>query len=434
MTFIYKPSPSGHKLTANELALLEQIDDFPFQSGDFQLEGFNNLGELHQRLNKGGGVTLSDNTPNYSCSYLITNEQRKSILAELDKEILSKKTEIAKLHQRWEEAHMSFKDKEVEKIDEEMRSCCRAKTDLEDARSRVSRAQTQSGGDKYLVNPPKDKKNVVVCGEYYPVPDQVKLYYNSISSEEHLAVVYVHEMIHAYFRQNVIEDGDNDWIKKIEEPIVESAMLRFFEFFDNGRLLGFAKKHVQRKQYSLDIAFYGFGLYLYNNANVNDYVKQYKRVKSKLLKTLPEVISYLEYWGLGVYPFGREQECLEALYNALHCIRINGGHRHYTINGNGLYSMCQVVEEFVVFLQQKPYALSIPAINQEIQNFVKSTWVFVSSNPNSVTSFNKGVYPSHGFYITKQWKGNAGGNFSKLMIGINSKYNSHSPAFQIVEV
>lgn len=427
MAFIYKTSPLGHKLTANELALLENIDDYPFQLGEF-----NNLGELHQRLNKGGGVTLSDNTPSYPYSYIITNEQRKSILDVLDNEVSKRKDEIERLKEEWENAHMKDDDKAVNRIDMEMRSCCRKIKELENTRSGYSRALTQSGGKTYLVVPQKGMEEVVICGRYYSNPDQVVLYHKSISSEELLAVVYVHEMIHAYLRignLNIEEGGTSQFIKEIEEPIVESAMLRFFELFDNGKLHGFSKNHVQRKQSSLGIAFYGFGYYIYHNANVIDYVEQYKKVKPKLLNTLPEVIVYLEYWRLGIYPFGREQECLEALYNVLHCVNI--GHRdYYTVNGKGSYTMYEVVEEFVIFLQNLGHSIS--AINQEIQNYVNSSWIFVSSSPNTVAHHKKGQYPSikGGFYITKQWKGNTGGNFSKLKDSINSNY----PNFQIVKI
>ena len=77
--------------------------------------------------------------------------------------------------------------------------------------------------------------------------------------------------------------------------------------------------------------------------------------------------------------------------------------RHYTINGEGDYSMYQVVEKFVEFRQES--GRSINEINQEIQIFVSSKWVFISNKQNAVAHSEKGEYiSSNGLYITKQWK------------------------------
>ena len=110
--------------------------------------------------------------------------------------------------------------------------------------------------------------------------------------------------------------------------------------------------------------------------------------------------------------------------------QISGARRHYTINGEGYYSMYQVVEKYVEFLQKSGRTIS--EINQEIQKFVSSKWVFVSDKKNTVAHFEKGEYVSpNGLYITKQWKGRREEeNFPRFMNGVNKKYY---PDFQIIE-
>lgn len=109
--------------------------------------------------------------------------------------------------------------------------------------------------------------------------------------------------------------------------------------------------------------------------------------------------------------------------------KISGARRHYTINGEGDYSMYQVVEKFVEFRQES--GRSINEINQEIQIFVSSKWVFISNKQNAVAHSEKGEYiSSNGLYITKQWKGKREDmNFPRFMNGVNKNY----PDFQIVE-
>lgn len=409
-------NPSGIRLTEKEEKLLESIDNYPFE-----LSKYKNLGELKQKLNVNVFLDDQKSPKYYPYKYKITATERKAIIDDLERELKRNESEVDALLRRWKNAHLNFDDAEVERIDREMRSCCMEKNRLENTLKKFRGAKTQKDGT-YLVEGDAD---IIILGEYYSQANKVILYYNLIPSEELLAVVYVHEIIHAYLRG---KGEECRIIKEIEEPIVESAMLRFFEFFDNGRLLGFATDNVKEKQYSLGIVFYGFGYYIYKNANVIDYLERYKKVKPQLLKTLPEVNDYLKYWRLGIYPNKQEQECLEALYEALHCVHINNN-RQYIINGKGSYSMYGVVEEFVIFLQNLGHSIS--TINQEIQKYTNSTWIFVSSSPKTVAHFNKGEYPSpKGFYITKQWKGNTGGNFSKLMVGINSNY----PNFQIIEM
>ena len=131
-------------------------------------------------------------------------------------------------------------------------------------------------------------------------------------------MVYVHEMIHAYLRLNYNNDvGFNDWIRKIEEPIVESTMLKFFEDFDNEEILELAKEHVKRKQYSLGIEFYGFGYYIYQNAKVIECLEQYRKTKPRLSRSIPDVENYLNFWSSGAYPRNQESECLEVLWDAI---------------------------------------------------------------------------------------------------------------------
>ena len=88
------------------------------------------------------------------------------------------------------------------------------------------------------------------------------------------AIVYVHELMHAYF--DIHYDEKRNYIPHphcsvIEEPIAEFGMLRFMEMFDRANpslgILGKAISHVKAKKNSFGVCHYGFGYYLYEDRN-----------------------------------------------------------------------------------------------------------------------------------------------------------------------
>ena len=88
------------------------------------------------------------------------------------------------------------------------------------------------------------------------------------------AIVYVHELMHAYFDMHYDEKGNyipHPHCPVIEEPIAEFGMLRFMEMFDrvdpSRRILEKAISHVKAKKNSFGVCHYGFGYYLYEDRN-----------------------------------------------------------------------------------------------------------------------------------------------------------------------
>ena len=88
------------------------------------------------------------------------------------------------------------------------------------------------------------------------------------------AIVYVHELMHAYFDMHY--DAKRNYLPHpycpvIEEPIAEFGMLRFMEMFDRVNpslgILGKAISHVKAKKNSFGVCHYGFGYYLYEDRN-----------------------------------------------------------------------------------------------------------------------------------------------------------------------
>ena len=86
------------------------------------------------------------------------------------------------------------------------------------------------------------------------------------------AIVYVHELMHAYFDMHYDEEGNyipHPHCSVIEEPIAEFGMLRFMEMFDRANpslgILGKAISHVKAKKNSFGVCHYGFGFYLYED-------------------------------------------------------------------------------------------------------------------------------------------------------------------------
>lgn len=415
MSFNYT-SPLGIRLTTTEEQLLESIDKF-----NYPLTGHANLADLHSKIT----VELSDEQKTRKFSYEITPSQRDAEINRLKNRI----DEISKLIDQKTQEFEEAQGLERDRLGRQLGELEVERAHLSDIYYVYKNAKQGTNGN-YIVGGCYE-----ILGEYISSSKKVVLYKNSINSVNLLAIVYVHEMMHAYL------DGGGITLPEIEEPIVEYGMLCFFKAFGDANLLDFAQKEVKNKQNTIGLVHYGFGHCIFNNPNGINWLDDYQNAKNGLAETDLNVAAYLDYWKTGIYPEKKEKECLEALYKALHHgttipITVKQGNvrrvrrRNYTINGKGSYSMYEVVEEFVKFLQGQ--GNTIGTINQEIQNYINSGWIFVSSNPGKVAWSNeKGEYSSlSGFYITKQWKGNANGNFTRLKDEINQRYKN----FQIVEI
>jgi len=281
MAFIYIPSPSGTKLEPKEEEkLLEQIDNF-----DFPLNGYKNLAQLHSRIT----VELSDKNEEREYSYELTPTERNHEIEVLKKRI---KEEKKRKHKEWEE------NVNLIRLNNKLRIYTNA---------------VKGSNGNYPI-----RGTYKLLGVYLPMEKKVVLYYKNIhqypNPKELLGIVYVHEMMHAY-----LDLGYNykEYFAKIEEPIVEYAMLCFFKAFGNS-ICKHAEEHVKEKQQVLGLAHYGFGYCLFNNPNGVDWLEDYRNAKNTLVKTDLNVAKYLDYWKTGVYPEEKEKECIEELYKALH--------------------------------------------------------------------------------------------------------------------
>lgn len=286
MSFSYISRPVGLKLTSTEEKLLENIDQF-----SYPLSGFPDLDHLHSTIT----VVLSDSEqPCRDQSYEIYEEERKSMMEKLEKEIDALKKEI--------------EEEQDEKKQEKLKEKLSKKEKLLDA---LKNAKRMPNG-KYRVT-----LVVKILGEYISSKKEVILYINVIRSYNSpylLGEVYVHEMMHAYLDCGTVKS----YFDKIEEPIAEYGMLNFFEKFDS-KILSDAKRRVRSKQESNGIAHYGFGYCIFMKDNGVDFLDLYKNAKPTLVPTGPNVNNYLEFWRNIGYPEGTLEEflCLVMLSLAL---------------------------------------------------------------------------------------------------------------------
>ncbi|MCQ2339936.1 MAG: hypothetical protein MJZ79_04040 [Paludibacteraceae bacterium] len=170
----------------------------------------------------------------------------------------------------------------------------------------------------------KTTVNYPLLGEYISKNEingpRVILYINSIrqaqpqQTELLLAEVYVHEMMHAYFDTT----PNHTYEEKVEEPIAEYAMLKFFEAFDQGanclKILTSAVNDVKAKQTCCGINCYGFGYYLYmkmGDTLWRELLLTAKSYDSRYLKL------YVKPFNNGTYPFGIELKHARLLYLTL---------------------------------------------------------------------------------------------------------------------
>lgn len=293
MAFNYL-SPSGIRLTNSEEQILDRVDKF-----SYSLNGYVNLADLHSRIT----VELSNKIKTRDYSYEITDYERVAEIDKLQERINKIDRLIDQKMQKFEEAQGPMRDA----LDRQLGELEVERALLRDIRGAYVDAEQGTNGN-YII-----RGYYTVLGEYFSSSKKVVLYIDSINSDFLLAIIYVHEMMHAYLDCGFVRD----YFDKIEEPIVEYAMLNFFKAFDR-QICAKAQIHVKEKQKELGTAHYGFGYCIFKNPNGTNWLEDYRNAKNSLAKTDPDVAAYLNYWKKGNYPEEEEKECLEYLYKALH--------------------------------------------------------------------------------------------------------------------
>lgn len=172
--------------------------------------------------------------------------------------------------------------KELERLEEELEKRNKAGADEEELgeiQGKISRLKDiiaycrKNGLSKYTFE-------VELLGKYTRVDGKPTIYLmwgtlmRKNDHENLTAIVYVHELMHAYFDMHYDEKGNyipHPHCPVIEEPIAEFGMFRFMEMFDrvdpSRRILEKAISHVKAKKNSFGVCHYGFGYYLYEDRN-----------------------------------------------------------------------------------------------------------------------------------------------------------------------
>ena len=141
-----------------------------------------------------------------------------------------------------------------------------------------------------------------------------------------LTTTIIHEMFHAYYDHDL--NKKENILPYVEEPLTEYAMLKFVDMLYNedkkkySKLFEYAKKMVRQKQYSLGIAHYGFGYYLWEyeqkyGASIN-WIDTFRNAKYKIAESQQEYKNYAAAFEQGIYPFWdefRQMKLLQVLLN-----------------------------------------------------------------------------------------------------------------------
>ena len=289
----FQTSINSLPLSSSEDILLSQIDAHVSK----HLGGIR-IGDVHKNIS----VRISSQTPTRPYKFTITQQQQEQQIASLAN--LCNKI-------RAERANLPF----GARYDEE-----RCHLELEECAIRSSikiyeSAYQYPDGSCEIVGQTK------LLGEYIDSSKEVVLYIKNIRDDDYyksdfafIAVVYIHELMHALFaRTNV-----GRFIGVIEEPIVEYTVLKLLEEYGDASLLKFASNLIEEKKYVLGCAHYGFGHYLYSNGKGVNWSKDYSG--ANLNAILPNQFSkkYKTVWEDGSYPFNTEHDTLILLYYALH--------------------------------------------------------------------------------------------------------------------
>ena len=269
------------KIYTNYLSLLDEINNFPWQTlSEVSNNRYKCLGDLAKTLD----VELDDkNTPTKTRWEKVPKHELEKMLEELKKMLknLNKDHYLWKLYDELSTKYFTSKDTTII----------------------IERQFTILG--EYIRNKINERPKVILYTK--AIQNAAK---SGIDAFKLLQIVYVHEMMHAFY------DHDhsllNKYIPDIEEPLTEYAMLWFMtdygELKDYRELKDYAIAHVQEKQNSPAICFYGFGTFLYNLLNcLNiDGISLYRNTKYRIDESDKQVKTYAKEFRFGIYPLGNE--------------------------------------------------------------------------------------------------------------------------------
>ena len=181
------------------------------------------------------------------------------------------------------------------------------------------------------------------------------------------AIVFAHELMHAYFdvRDPYIE---HPHCRSLEEPIAEYGMLCFMEMFERyyfgyAGILNTAKEMVEEKKYSLGVCDYGFGSYLFDDKSSFgvDWVSLFHSTCTSLLMNAPEVLDYEEMISPIRYP-RNERSCECKLFEVLKPRRFffYGSKSSWRKNGKELYfNVCVALSNNLQFVKEYPETVKV---------------------------------------------------------------------------
>lgn len=168
----------------------------------------------------------------------------------------------------------------------------------------------------------RDLSGISLLGEYDPAEKKIYLYWNAIQAYdgEHasqlLRIVYLHELMHAYFHQCAGGNGEH-YIYEIEETMAELGMLACCSPEEEE----YAKQHVQSKKTSA-LAPYGFAAFCYDQLNhdkskAQALVKHYASIANKICHTGWDVIWYMVELNKYLYTKAKDEEIEKVLFAKL---------------------------------------------------------------------------------------------------------------------
>ena len=292
-SFIYtKANPCVPDLDVETIKLLHEVDVFtgypPFIPGD-----------LHEKVL----VVLKDReTRNVTVSL----DQLKNELSRLEDEL--KKMENAEADQE----ELGEIQKRISRLKGIIASCIKAgKTGFTFEVELLGKYVRENDGT------PKGRPTIyLMWGTLKKKPNPTAL----------TAIVYVHELMHAFFDMHEDDGGMNyiphSYIREIEEPLAEFGMLSFMEMFDRihpkDKLLECAKAHVKEKKESLGICHYGYGYYVFEDRRnfCVDWVSLFYRSCLFIDESDNDVIAYKSMISPISYPI-HEYLCETTLFKIL---------------------------------------------------------------------------------------------------------------------
>ena len=287
-------------------------------------------------------------------------------LKQLEEERDSLKTEVERLKKLVEELMKlpNVDQREIEKIRERIRRLESKIEEIEDIIKRMKR----DGIDTIELE-------VELLGYYLREKFEIHLMMGTIERlyrskglvAKMTAIVFVHELMHAYFdvRDPYVE---HPHCRSIEEPVAEYGMLCFMEMFERcysgyAGILKTAKDMVEEKKYSLGVCDYGFGNYLFEDRGRFglDWVSLFHSTCTSLLMNAPEVLDYGGMVSPIKYPHN-ERSCEWKLFEVLKSRRFffYGGKSSWRKDGSQLYfNVSEALSNDSKFIMEYPETVKV---------------------------------------------------------------------------